>query len=49
MKYVTPYFAEGLIVAFSGFVIFGGAIGLGAYLDLKKKSKLEDQDKEKRQ
>ncbi len=49
MKYVTPYFAEGLIVAFSGFVIFGGAIGLGAYIDLKKKFKLENQDKEKRQ
>ncbi|NLB40275.1 MAG: YfhO family protein [Erysipelotrichaceae bacterium] len=49
MEYVTPYFAEGLIVAFSGFVIFGGAIGLGAYIDLKKKFKLENQDKEKRQ
>lgn len=48
MKYVTPYFSEGLIVAFAGFVIFGGAIGLGAYLDLKKKSKLESINEEKR-
>ncbi|MFA6780575.1 MAG: YfhO family protein [Bacilli bacterium] len=48
MKYVTPYFNEGLVIAFSGFVIFGGAIGLGAFLDLKKKIKLENLENEKR-
>ncbi|MFA5481548.1 MAG: YfhO family protein, partial [Bacilli bacterium] len=38
MTYYTPYFATGIIISFTGFLIFGGAIGLGAYLDLKKKT-----------
>jgi uncharacterized membrane protein YfhO len=45
MIYYTPYLATGVIVAFSGFLIFGGAIGLGAYLDLKKRAKEEQETK----
>ena len=48
MKYYTPYLSTGIIIAFTGFLIFGGAIGLGAFIELKKASKLEQiEDKEK--
>lgn len=41
MKYSTPYMATGVIISFTGFLIFGGVVGLGAYLDLKKRTKIE--------
>lgn len=47
MKYYTPYLATGTLVAFAGFIIFGGAIGLGAYLELKKHPKVEEEQKKR--
>jgi len=45
MTYYTPYLSTGIIISFAGFIMFGGAIGLGAYLDLKKKAKVVDSEK----
>lgn len=42
MKYYTPYLATGVIISFTGFLIFGGVVGLGAFLDLKKRTKIKE-------
>ncbi|MFA5421629.1 MAG: YfhO family protein [Bacilli bacterium] len=41
MRYATPYLSTGMIISFTGFLIFGGAIGLGAFIQLKRKGKEE--------
>lgn len=39
MKYITPYLSEGLIISFTGLALFGGALGLWAFIELKKSKK----------
>jgi uncharacterized membrane protein YfhO len=46
VKYLTPYFQEGLLISLSGFIIFGGTIAGAHFVSVKRRRK-EDEQTEK--